>query len=169
MNLRPAIFIFTLLARAASLPALDLWRHPEIAGKNSVLADVGLAPFVFKSMEFPVLPLELRVDYLPPLPLPVSFGLFMKTPNPNLKSFGSRIAWHFGLGDALTDLFFAHVFDFGFVRNALLEEYGDSPAEIHYYDFRIGVRRFFGPYVGAALESDFKAGGVIFMISAKIH
>jgi hypothetical protein len=161
--------VHLLLIRAAGLPALDLWRHPEIAGKNALFADIGMAPLIFDGLEFPVLPLELRFDYLPPLPLPFSVGVFFKTPDPNLKCFGVRAAYHFDLGDPKTDLFFAYVFDFGFIRNGLLEEYNDTAVPVHYYDFRIGVRRFFGPFIGIAVESDFKAGGVIFKKKKKIH
>ena len=169
MNRLPVIlFVFIFPSCAASLPAQYFWRHPEIAGKNSLFADVGLAPLVFDGFHFPVLPLELRVDYLPPLPAPFSFGLFMKTPNPNLKSFGVRTAYHLDLNNPKTDLYFAYVFDFGFVRNGLLKKYGDDPVRPHYYDFRVGVRYFFARFFGVALESDFKAGGVIIMVSVKI-
>jgi hypothetical protein len=162
------IFAASFLVCAASANA-EFWRHPEIAGKNSLFADVGLAPLVFDGMEFPVLPLEIRVDWLPPLPLPFSAGLFLKTPNPNLNSFGVRLGYHFDLRLPMTDLFFAYVFDFGFVRNDILEKYNDNPVPIHWYDFRVGVRHFFGPIVGLALESDFKAGGIILMLSIKTH
>jgi hypothetical protein len=170
MNFRAAVFITSLLVLCAfRLPALNLWRHPEIAEKNTVFADLGMAPLVFDGLEFPVLPLEVRVDYLPPLPLPFSAGLFFKTPHPNLKSFGARLAYHLDIYNSKTDLYFAYVFDCGFIRNSLLEEYNDDPVQPHYYDFRVGVRYFFGRFVGIAVESDFKAGGVIFMLSIKIH
>jgi hypothetical protein len=154
---------------AFRLPALDLWRHPEIAGKNTIFTDLGVAPFIFDGLEFPVLPMEVRIDYLPPLPLPFSAGLFLKTPNPNLKSFGTRLAYHLDINNSKTDLYFAYVFDYGFIRNDILKKYNDKPVPVHYYDFRVGVRYFFGRFVGLAVESDFKVGGVIFMLSAKIH
>jgi len=163
------LFVSALLVCAASAPALDLWRHPEIAEKKALFADVGLAPLIFNGLEFPILPLEVRLDYMLPLPLPFSAGLFFKTPYPNLKSFGARAAFHFNLDDPKTDLYFVYVFDCGFIRNHLLEEYNDDPVQVHYYDFRIGVRYFFGPFVGIAVESDFKAGGIIVLLSAKIH
>ena len=162
-------FVFSLLVCAAGLPALNLWRHPEIADKNALFADAGMAPFVFKGFDFPILPLELRLDYLPPLSLPFSLGLFFKTPRPNLKSFGARVAYHFDLDDSKTDLYFVYVFDCGFIRNDLLEQYNDDPVQIRHYDFRAGVRRFFGPVMGLAVESDFKAGGIIILLSAKIN
>jgi hypothetical protein len=169
MNFRSYIlFISALLACAACLPDQNLWRHPEIAGKNAIFADIAMAPLIFDGFEFPILPLEIRLDYMPPLPLPFSVGLFLKTPNPNLKSFGARLAYHFDINDSKTDLFFVYVFDFGFIRNDLLIEYNDDPVHVHYYDFRIGVRYFFDRFIGVAVESDFKAGGVIFMISVKI-
>jgi len=169
MKLRSYIlFVSFFLACAAGLSAQNFWRHPEIAEKNAVFADIAMAPLVFDGLQFPVLPLEIRLDYMPPLPLPFSVGLFLKTPNPNLKSFGTRFAYHFDINDSKTDLFFVYVFDFGFIRNDLLIEYNDDPVQVHYYDFRIGVRYFFGRFIGVAIESDFKVGGVIFMISVKI-
>jgi len=171
MNFRIGFFFtFSLLVCAAASPALDLWRHPEIAERNSIFADVGMAPLVFKDIDdFYILPLELRLDYMPPLPLPFSVGLFFKTPFPNLKCFGPRIAYHIDLRNSKTDLYFMYVFDFGFIRNGILEKYGDEPVEIHYYDFRVGIRYFFGKFIGLALESDFKVGGVIIALSAKIN
>jgi len=163
------LLVFFLMVCAAVAPALDLWRHPEIAEKNSVFADAGLAPLVFDGLEFPVLPLELRVDYLPPLPLPFSVGLFFKTPHPNLKSFGTRAAYHIDLRNSKTDLYIAYVFDCGFIRNDILLEYNDEPVKIRHYDFRAGVRYFFGRFAGIAVESDFKAGGIILLLSAKIN
>jgi hypothetical protein len=165
-----ALFVFPFLACAAGLPAQQFWRHSETAGKNSLFADIGLAPLAFSKdgLDFPFLPLDLRLEYLPPLPLPFSFGLFLKTPDPNLKSFGARLAYHFDLDVPKLDLYAAYVFDFGFIRNDVLIEYNDDPVDAHYYDFRVGVRYFFGRYIGIAVESDFKAGGVIFMVSAKI-
>lgn len=172
MKARAHIFFASaFLLCASGLSALNLWRHPEIADRNSVFADVAMAPFLFNGFELPieVLPLELRLDYLPPLPLPVSVGLFLKTPRPNLKSFGSRVAYHFDLDDPKTDLYFVHVFDCGFIRNDLLTLYNDEPVQTRYYDFRAGVRYFFGTLLGLAVETDFKVGGIIVVLSAKIH
>jgi len=168
------IYLFLLLS-AVSLPALDginLWRHSEIADKNSVFADVALAPFMldnFDNFEFNALPVEVRIDWLPPLPLPFSAGIFFKTPYPNLKSFGIRFAYHFDLLDPLTDLYFAYVFDFGFIRNRILAEYNDSPVSVYWHDFRLGVRRFFGSRLGLAVETGFKFESIIFLLSIKIN
>jgi hypothetical protein len=170
MTLRSNILmVFSFLVCAAGLPALNLWRHPEIADKNALFVDAGMAPLIFNGLEFPILPLELRLDYLPPLSLPISIGLFMKTPRPNLKSFGTRCGYHFDLDDSKTDLYFVYVFDYGFIRNDILEKYNDTAVQIHRYDFRVGVRRFFGPFIGLAVESDFKVGGIIILLTAKIH
>jgi hypothetical protein len=161
-------FLTLLLAASASAAAIDLWRHPEIADKNSLFADIGFAPLDFENFDFPFLPLDIRVDYFPPLPLPVSFGLFLKTPNPNLKSFGARLAWHIDLDDPSTDPYLAYAFDFGFLRNDVYAQYNDSPVPAYYYDFRVGIRRLFGGTAGVSVESDFKFTGLIFMLSIKI-
>jgi hypothetical protein len=169
MNFRINILSAALLLCATAAAPANIWDHPEIAEKNSLFADVALAPMVFNpEFDFPVLPLELRLDYMPPLPLPFSVGLFLKTPNPNLKSFGARLAYHFDIDNPKIDLFFLYVFDCGFIRNNILEEYNDTPVDIHYYDFRAGVRYFFQSRVSLAVETDFKVFGIIFMLSIKI-
>ena len=166
------LFFVLLLPAAFDLPAMDgiyLWRHSEIAGKNSVFADIGLAPLCFENFEFSVLPIEARVEWMLPLPLPFSLGVFLKTPYPNLKSFGLRLAYHFDLLDPRTDFYLAYSFDFGFVRNDILAEHNDTPAEIYWYDFRLGVRHFFGSRFGLAVESGFKFESVVLMLSIKIN
>lgn len=167
------LFFFSLLLVPASmLSALDVisfWRHSVIAGKNAVFADVGIAPLMFVNSEFSVLPLEIRVDYLPPLPLPFSVGVFFKTPFPNLKSFGLRLGYHFDLYDTLTDLYFLYSFDFGFVRNDILKAYNDTPVAVNYYDFRLGIRRFFSSWFGVAVETGFKFESIFILLSLKIN
>lgn len=161
--------LFFSLPELRSLELVNLWRHPEIADKNSVFVDIGAAPLMFENLEFNVLPVEIRVDYLPPLPLPFFFGAFFKTPYPNLRSFGLRAGFHFDLYDPLTDLYFVYSFDFGFLRNDILEEYNDAPADVNYYDFRLGIRRFFGSWFGVAVETGFKFESVVLMLSLKIN
>jgi hypothetical protein len=170
MNFRTNIISTTLLlCAAATAPAFNIWNHPEIAEKNSLFADVALAPLVFyPQFDFPVLPMELRLDYMPPISLPFSVGLFFKTPNPNFKSFGTRIAYHLDLDNPKIDLFFVYVFDFGFIRNNILVKYNDTPVTVHYYDFRAGVRYFFQSRIALAVETDFKVFGIILMLSIKI-
>jgi len=166
------LFILFLLSVTVSLHAFDIynfWRHSEIADKNSVFADAALAPLSFIDFDFPILPVELRLEYMPPFPLPFSAGVFIKTPNPNFKSFGARIGYHLDLLDSLTDFYFVYSFDFGFLLNDLLIEYNDTPVEIRYYDFRLGVRRFFGSLIGIAVESGYKFESIIFMLSIKLN
>jgi len=159
----------------APLPALEvmnIWRHSEIANKNSVFCDIGLAPFVFEGFDLAdvhVLPLDVRLEYLPPLPLPFSLGVFFKTPYPNLKSFGVRGAYHFDLLDDVTDLYVVYSHDFGFLRNDLLVEYGDTPVEKYIYDFRVGIRRFFGQWFGLVVETGFHFESLIVLLSIKIN
>jgi len=171
------LFFFSFLSAffAAPLPALEvmnIWRHSEIAGKNSVFCDIGLAPFVFKDFDFAeinALPLDIRIEYLPPLPLPFSLGVFFKTPYPNLKSFGFRGAYHFDLLDDVTDLYVVYSFDLGFLRNDLLVEFDDTPVEKYRYDFRIGLRRFFGQWFGLVIETGFHFESLIILLSIKIN
>jgi hypothetical protein len=163
------LFLFLPAANSAALDFVNFWRHPEIAGKNSVFTDAGIMPLVLSNPEFGLVPLSLRIDWLPPLPLPFSLGVFVQAPFPNLKSFGVRAGYHFDLSDPLTDFFLLYSFDLGFTRNGVLAEYGDTPAEIRYYDFRAGIRRFFGKRFGAAVETGFKFESVIISLSIKLN
>jgi len=162
-------FLFFSVARLPALESMNIWRHSEIAGKNSIFCDIGLAPLTFDNLDFPILPADIRLEYLPPLPLPFSLGVFFKTPHPNFKSFGLRSAYHLDLLDDVTDLYFVYSFDFGFLRNDLLIEYDDTPVEKHLYDFRVGIRRFFGQWLGLVIETGFKFESVIFLLSMKIN
>jgi hypothetical protein len=153
----------------AAVPGLSLWRYPEAADKNTLFIDTA-ATFSFSSLDsFSLFPLEIRADYLLPVGLPVSAGLFMKTPDPNLKYFGTRLGYHIDIGDQKTDLYFVHVFNLGFIRNDLLEQFNDTPSPLYYYDFRLGVRRLFGSRFCLAVETDFKVFGLVFALSIKLN
>jgi hypothetical protein len=169
--MRKIFFVFFCFISSSlyGLELANLWRHSEIADKNSVFVDVGAAPLTFADLEFPILPVDVRVEYFPPIPLPFSASVFFKTPNPNFKSFGLRVAYHIDLLDDVTDLYFLYQYDFGHLRNDLLVQYNDTPTPQYWYDFRIGVRRFFGGRVGIGIESAFKFEGIIFLISVKVH
>lgn len=124
---------------------------------------------MFDDLQLNFLPVDVRIEYLPPLPLPIAVGVFMKTPHPNLKSFGFRIAYHFDVFDPLTDFYFVYSHDFGYLRNDLLIEYNDTPVDFYKYDFRIGVRRFFDSLFALALETGFHFESIILMLSIKIN
>jgi hypothetical protein len=160
-------FLF-ISADLFSFDFLTIFLHSETAGKNSVFADVGLAPLVFKDFQFSVLPLDVRVEYMPPVPLPFSFGLFLRTPYPNFKSFGTRIGYHFNFPVPLTDFYVVYSYDFGFLRKDILEEHHDTSVPIHWYDFRFGARHFFKSRFGVAVETGFKFQDVVFLVSIKV-
>ena len=150
------------------LPALDVWRHPEAAEKNALFLNINAASLSFHNGFYAGLStLQAGIDYVLPLFLPLSIGGYFNAPNPNLKRFGTRIAYHIDLGDRSTDLYVLYVFDFGFLRNPRLEAYGDEKQPVHFYDFRAGVRRLFGNYFCLTLETDFKLSGLTIGISIK--
>ena len=163
-----ALLLLLLLLPSSFLPALDLWQYPEAADKNALFLSGQLARLSFTD-GFSVWPPELTFDYLLPFGLPVSLGAFMAVPEPNLKHFGARAAYHFDIHSKNIDLFFMYVFDFGWLRNDLLIEYGDEPVEIVYYDFRAGVRRLFGKYIALSIETGHKLQNINFGISIKIN
>jgi hypothetical protein len=165
------IFLTSFLLVSANLFSFDfltIFLHSEIAAKNSVFVDVGIAPLMFTDWKFNVLPLDVRVEYMLPVPLPFSFGLFLKTPYPNFKSFGTRIGYHFNVLDNLTDFYVVYSYDFGFLRKDILEEYYDTSVPIHWYDFRFGVRHFFKSRFGVTVETGFKFQDVVFLLSIKV-
>ncbi|MDR1107116.1 MAG: hypothetical protein LBL44_12230 [Treponema sp.] len=153
----------------ASLPALDVWTHPEAAEKNSLFLDVHFSSLAFESgFAIGIDTLEFHLDYMPPIPLPFSLGVYLKAPNPNLKNFGARLGYHFDVADRKTDIYFFYAFDFGFLRNSLLAEHGDEEQPLRLYDFRAGVRRVFNRYFCMVLETDYKISGVLFGVAIKI-
>jgi len=168
IKLIPFMFFFLISPVSYAFGPLNFFFHSELAGKNSIFIDVGPAPLTFKDLSFPILPLDLRLEYLPPLPLPFSAGIFMKTPNPNLKSFGTRIGYHFNVFD-IADLFLVYYHDFGYIRNKKLVEYNDSPVPYIFFDFRFGARYLFRKRVGVALESGYKFQDIAFLLSIKIY
>jgi len=170
MKLFKTFLIFILFFSAAELSAfnLNLWRHPEIAEKNSVLCDVGFT-LEFADFEFNFLPLYIKIDYMLPVLLPVSVGVFFITPDPNLKHFGLRVGYHFDINDPYTDIYLLYTFNFGFLRNDTLLEYNDTPVPLNFFDFRFGVRRFFGSFFGLGIETGFKLEFITISISIKIN
>jgi len=168
-KLLPLLVFFLISPALHAFDALSILFHSETVGKNSIFIDVGPAPLTFRPVSFPLLPLDIRIEYLPPFRLPFSFGIFMKTPNPNLKSFGMRIGYHFNLLD-LVDLFLVYHHDFGYFRNKILVKYRDTPVRVNFFDFRFGFRYFFiKSRIGIAVESGFKFQDVIFLLSIKIY
>jgi hypothetical protein len=150
------------------LSALDLWRYPEAADKHALFFDVKFASLSFSEgfiLSYP----EFSLDYLLPFRFPLSLGVYFKTPDPNLKSFGARAAYHIDIRDPNTDLYFLYVFDLGFLRNDLLEEYGDEKQQLRLYDFRVGVRRLFGKFFCLTLETDYHFSGINIGVSIKLN
>ena len=161
---------FTVLcfSAAAVLSAFDLWQHPEAAEQNSLFVGAS-APVLLISdgFEFQLVP-QFNLDYMLPTRLPFSLGAFLKTPSPNLNSFGLRAAYHINLDQERINLYFLYVFDFGFVRNDLLEQYGDERRPIRFFDFRAGVRWRLNRFLFIQVESDFQFRGFILGLSVKL-
>jgi hypothetical protein len=151
-----------------SASAVDLWLYPEAADKNSFFAGVS-SPAVSFTNGFAMLPPDITADYMTPFGLPFSFGLFMAAPNPNLKSFGLRAAYHIDFNNEFTDFFFLYVFDFGWIRNNLLIKYFDSPVDKRFFDFRAGVRRRFGKFTYINVETNYHLSGLSFGLALKLN
>jgi hypothetical protein len=163
MRLLPAL----LLLAAAPLSALSLWRHPEAAERNALFLNAGLAEISFAD-GFSFRGSEFSFDFLP-LFLPLSAGAYFRLPEPNLKSFGLRAAYHVDTGDPKTDLYFLYVFDCGFLRNEDLVYHGDEAQPLRFYDFRAGVRRLFGKVFCIVIETGYKLSGLRIGLSVKLN
>ncbi|MCL2381224.1 MAG: hypothetical protein FWC64_06475 [Treponema sp.] len=159
--------VFCLAAVTAVAPAFDLWQHPESAGRNSLFASASAPRLVIYNFDLDIVP-EFNIDYMLPTRFPFSLGAFIKTPSPNLNSFGARLGYHVNLDRPGTNLYFFYVFDFGFVRNDILVRYGDQPRELRLFDFRAGLRRRINRFLFIQIESDFQFQSFVFGLSAKL-
>ncbi|MDR0513410.1 MAG: hypothetical protein LBG93_10010 [Treponema sp.] len=166
--MKKALSFFLCLAGIAScIAAIDLWQHPETAERNSLFVGASGPEFTFSGFEFQFAP-QFTLDYMLPVRFPFSLGAFLRTPTPNLNSFGARLGYHINLDQPRVNLYFLYVFDFGFLRNDLLERYGDERRPLHFYDFRAGVRWGINRFLFIQIESDFQFRGIIFGLSAKL-
>lgn len=165
------LIVFLLLFFvSAGLFALDLpWRHPEIADKNSMFIDIGLPPVFYADPGFSLIPLELRLDYMLPLVLPLSLGIFAHTPNPNFKSFGFRVAYHIDVKVPGFDLYFAHATNLGWVMSGWLDFLNDEAPPFKLFDWRLGFRYIFSSFIGICLESDLRFNAIMFFLTLKIN
>jgi hypothetical protein len=152
-------------ASAASLPAVDFWQHPQAAEKNSVFVNA-LMPSVSFAKGFSLPPPQIGLDYMLPIPLPFSAGIFLKIPWPDMESFGVRMAYHVNLGDRKTDLYILHVVGFALSKGGPLGRH--TVVTVRFLDFRLGVRYLFGRYVCLLIETDFLFRGVSLGVSLKL-
>jgi hypothetical protein len=94
-------------------------------------------------------------------------GVFLKTPDPNLRHFGVRLGYHINLDEPNLDVYALYVFDLGFLRNDTLIEHNDEPVEMLLYDFRAGIRYRFATFC-IFIETGFKMQSINFGISLKL-
>ncbi|GMO58563.1 MAG: hypothetical protein Ta2G_18620 [Termitinemataceae bacterium] len=165
MKIRRTILFITIVFLSGSLYAYELF--PEAAEKNSLFFNVKAIGISF-TKGFLLKQQEAGIDYVLPIFIPLSLGAYFRVPDPNLKVFGLRLAYHVNVDVEDLDLYAFYVFDFGFLRNNLLRKYGDEEQEIHYYDFRFGVRYLAGKYFCLMLETDFKLKGLNIGVAVKI-
>lgn len=160
-------FLFFFKERLSAFDVGNLWRHPEIAGKNSVFVNAGF-PLVFRKPEFNVPPLYVCLDYMLPIKAPAAAGLFFYTPAPNFKDFGVRGSYHFDLNEPYLDVYFLYSFNCGFLLKKFLERYNDAPPRTRLFDYRIGLRYFFESALGLSVETGFRLESVSISLSVKL-
>jgi len=135
---------------------------------NAKFFDINFVPRNGAASMFSIGLPEISVDYMLPLPLPFSAGVFLQAPSVNLNSFGVRLGYHINLRNPALNLYVLYVFDAGFLRNELLLQYGDEEVPMRLYDFRVGIRRMFGTFFCLIVETTFQLRGITIGISAKI-
>jgi hypothetical protein len=156
-----------LFSGPAFLHAVDFWQHPEAAGENSLFLSA-VSPTVTFSGEFAfdLPPPVVSVDWLLPLPLPFSAGLFVNFPAPDLERFGLRLAYHVNLGDRKTDLYILHVSEFALSPSEAVPD--KFVLTLRIFDFRVGVRYLFNRFLCVLVETDYYFQGIVFGVSLKI-
>lgn len=160
--------ILILTFALSSVPLCAFTLYPEIADENAVF--VGLSsPYLSFTDGFGLTPPCLSIEYVIPGGLPLSLGAFIQTPEPNLKHFGVHAAYHININERLTDLYILYRFDFGWIRNNLFIQYNDTPVDLNLYDFRAGVRRFFGRRFALVLETGFHFLSINLSLSLKLN
>ena len=168
---RDKIILLCFLFVPVTAFSVSLYTHPEIAEANSIFFNLRIADVSLEG-DFNFLLLNGSVDYMPPLPLPFSLGAFALLPSasgPNLKRFGLRAAYHVDLENERLDLYAFYSFDFGWLRNDDLVSVGDTPVEMIFYDFRIGIRFFFNANIGLFAESGYKFKSADLGLSVKLN
>ena len=159
--MKKIFFLALCCSAAAAAHAFDLWQHPEVAERNSLFVAVAGAELaIVDGVAFNLAP-RFNFDYMLPVRFPFSLGAFVRVPEPNLNSFGARLGYHINLDSHRTNLYFMYVFDFGFIRNELLELYGDEPVPMRRFDFRAGVRHRIGHFLFVQIEADFQFRGIV--------
>jgi len=141
--------------------------HGELADANAIFFG---ARFFSLSVDegFSAFLPEIYADYVLP-PLPLSLGLFFKTPDINLKSFGGRAGLHIDFDSPKFDLYLLYVFDLGFIRAEELAAVGDYVEPMRLYDFRAGLRYIFGAFICIEIETLYKMQGVSASVSLKLN
>jgi len=135
------LFIFLFLFAGASRGfSFDIWQNPEMAEKYSIFVGGFAASFAYSytqlgAFRFGLSYPQVFMDFMLPLPLPFSLGLYVDPLKKGVFGAGVRPGYHINFNDPNLDIYVLYVFSLEFVENfsAKLE-----------WDPAIGVRRRFG-------------------------
>jgi len=137
------LFVFLLLSLfLESSFALDFWQYPEAANENSIFINAFAASLEFSSpgidgLDFSFLSPEFSLDYLLPIGLPFSFGLFILPLGEDFFGFGIRPGYHINLDVDLLDLYAVYPVSFVIHEKALSFHYGLGAG------LRVRIKNFF--------------------------
>jgi len=159
-----ALCALYLAVNAMNVSAIDMWRHPEMAEKNTFFAGLfaaslrisftALSDFGF-GIDYP----EVYLDYMLPVGLPFSFGLSANAFKPDVFGLGIRPAYHINLNDENSDLYVMYAVTLDFIDYYGLVEYG----------LRVGYRRRFGSFFCVSIETGHKLQSINFGVAVKLN
>jgi hypothetical protein len=164
MNRRALLVLLLLLFLPSAAFSFDIWRHPEMAEKETVFVGGFAASFSFAELDaffdsFEFSP-EFFLDFMLPLPLPFSFGLSTDFFKPDSLSVGCRAGYHVNFDDPDLDAYVLYAVKFEFVQDTLAVLRW-SPA--------IGARRRFGSFFCVNLEAGFMPAVFLVGLSIKLN
>jgi hypothetical protein len=166
MNKHFFICIF-VLALSSAIPhkatAFDFWQYPEMADKHAIFLGGFPVRFSIEERSVEYYPPELYLDYLLPVGLPFSAGVFVNSLGPNIFSFGLRPAYHINLNDENSDLYVLYIV------NLILTDYPEKEETLLEYGARIGFRRRFGDFFCFCIETGFKLQTIYVGFAIKLN
>lgn len=158
-----AAALILLGAFPREVSALDFWQYPEMADKHAIFLGGFPVRFSIEERSVDYYPPELYVDYLLPVGIPFSAGVFVNSLGPDLFSLGFRPAYHINLNDENSDLYILYVINLIMIRSPQKEE------TLLEFGGRVGFRRRFGSFLCLCIETGFKLQTIYVGVAIKLN
>jgi hypothetical protein len=158
--MKKILFMLSFALLAGRLPALDFWRHPEMADKGSLfVGGFGVSFSLEYDSYFELRKPELYADYLLGVGIPFSVGVSVRAFEDGYFAFGLRPAYHINLGLENFDLYFLYSLDLVFSGGYIYMEYGG----------RAGLRWRLGRFPCLHIETGHKFDSANIGVSIKLN